>query len=155
MPKRSAGLLPFRLSTDGTIELLLVHPGGPLWATKDEGAWSIAKGEYEEGEDPTSAAEREFREELGVAAPPGTRIDLGEIRQPGGKRVRVWAVGAPDLAVDQLTSNHFELEWPPKSGKLQTFPEVDRAQWFPVVTARQKLLRGQVEFVDRLIARLS
>ena len=153
MPPPSAGLLPYRLRDGGMVELMLVHPGGPLWARKDEGAWSVAKGEYLAGEDPEEAADREFAEEIGQAAPAGPRIDLGEIRQPSGKRVRVWAVEA-DLDVDTIVSNEFELEWPPRSGEMRRFPEVDRAAWMPVATARIKLLKGQVGFVDRLMARL-
>src|ERR1700692_2921467 len=105
MPRRSAGLLPFRIVGGGRLELFLVHPGGPLWANKDEHAWSIAKGEYDEGEEASSAAEREFAEELGVAPPPGPRMDLGEIKQPSGKLVRAWAVHAPTFDVTEVASN--------------------------------------------------
>jgi len=150
MPKRSAGLLPYRIAGAEPLELFLVHPGGPLWAKRDEQAWSIAKGEYGEGDEPSVAAEREFAEELGVAAPLGRRIDLGEIKQASGKLVRVWAVEAEEFHVEQVASNKFELEWPPKSGHHQLFPEVDRAEWMSAATARRKLVKGQVAFIDRL-----
>jgi predicted NUDIX family NTP pyrophosphohydrolase len=150
MPRRSAGLLPFRVVGGDGIELFLVHPGGPLWANKDDHAWSIAKGEYQVGEEAPSAAEREFAEELGVPPPPGPRVDLGEIRQPSGKLVRAWAVHAPTFDVAQVLSNQFELEWPPKSGRRQLFPEVDRAAWMSAARAGQKLVKGQIAFIDRL-----
>ena len=150
MPKRSAGLLPYRLGEDGTLELFIVHPGGPFWMNKDEGAWSIAKGEYDESEQPRVAADREFTEEIGVPPPGGIRVDLGEIRQASGKRVRVWAIEAPHFDVEQVVSNEFELEWPPGSGRHRLFPEVDRAEWTPVATARRRLIGAQVAFVDRL-----
>jgi predicted NUDIX family NTP pyrophosphohydrolase len=118
------------------------------------GAWSVAKGEYGEDEEPASAAEREFAEELGVAAPPGPRIDLGQVVQSGGKQVRAWAVEAPDFAVDRVVSNTFEMEWPPRSGERRSFPEVDRADWVSATTARLKLVGAQVAFVDRLLAHL-
>jgi predicted NUDIX family NTP pyrophosphohydrolase len=150
MAPRSAGLLPYRFGAGRMLELLIVHPGGPFWAKKDDGAWSIAKGEYELGADPQEAANREFVEELGLGLPPGPRVDLGEIRQPGGKLVHVWAVEA-DFEVDVIVSNQVELEWPPRSGVRMTFPEVDRAAWMSVASAKQKLLKGQVAFVDRLV----
>jgi predicted NUDIX family NTP pyrophosphohydrolase len=150
MPKQSAGLLPYRYSAGG-VELLIVHPGGPLWARRDDAAWSIAKGEFEPGEDAAAAAEREFLEELGFPAPAGERIDLGEIRQPSGKRVRVWAVQAPDLDAGNVTSISFEMQWPPRSGQKQSFPEVDRAEWVSPDSARRKLVKGQLGFVDRLL----
>ena len=148
MPKRSAGLLMYRRS-HRTLELLLVHPGGPFWAKKDEGAWSIPKGEYDDGEDVRAVAKREFAEEVG-AVPDGALVDLGEVVQGGGKRVRAFALEG-DFDVVRLQSNTFELEWPPKSGRRQTFPEVDRAAWFAPDTARQKILAGQRPFIDRLI----
>lgn len=154
MPRRSAGLLPYRIADDGTLLLFVVHPGGPFWAQKDEGAWSVAKGEYVEGEEASAAAEREFAEEVGVPAPPGPRIHLGTVEQSGRKVVSVWAVEASDFEVRQVVSNQFELEWPPKSGRLRSFPEVDRAEWMPAATARVKLVKAQVAFVDRLIDRL-
>jgi predicted NUDIX family NTP pyrophosphohydrolase len=154
VPKRSAGLLPFRLVAGPVLELFVVHPGGPLWAAKDEGAWSVAKGEYDEDEEAAVAAEREFAEEIGVAAPPGPRIDLGEVTQASGKRVRAWAVEAPEFEVTQVVSNTFEMVWPPRSGRLQSFPEVDRAEWMAAARARSRLHPAQVELVDRLVAHL-
>ena len=152
MPRRSAGLLPFRVASDGTLELFLVHPGGPLWATRDEHSWSVAKGEYGDGEPALAAAEREFTEEVGVDPPPGPRIDLGEITQAGGKVVRAWAVEAAAFTVGPVASNTFEMEWPPRSGRMASFPEVDRAEWMPADRARQRLVRAQLELVDRLEA---
>ena len=154
MPRRSAGLLPFRIAPDGVLHLFVVHPGGPFWARKDVGAWSVAKGEYGEDEEASVAAEREFLEEVGVPAPTGPRVDLGRVEQAGGKVVRVWAVDAPQFGIDQVVSNHFDMEWPPKSGRHRSFPEVDRAEWMSVATARVKLNAAQVAFVDRLLDRL-
>jgi predicted NUDIX family NTP pyrophosphohydrolase len=151
VPKLSAGLLPYRVSGDGVLEVFIAHPGGPFWARKDEHAWSVTKGEYEETDDAAAAAEREFEEEIGVPAPPGLWVDLGQIRQSSGKLVTAWAVEAPDFDVDRVVSNTFETEWPPKSGRLQSFPEVDRAEWVSAATAREKLVKGQVAFIDRLI----
>jgi predicted NUDIX family NTP pyrophosphohydrolase len=149
VPKLSAGLLVYR-SIDGDQEVLLVHPGGPFWAKKDDGAWSVPKGEYEPGEDPLAVALREFREELGMDPPDtGAPVPLGEIRQPGGKRVTAWALEG-DVDVSDVRSNTFEMEWPPGSGRTGEFPEVDRAAWFGLEDARRKLLRGQVDFLDRL-----
>jgi predicted NUDIX family NTP pyrophosphohydrolase len=152
MPKYSAGLLPYRVTESGTLEVLLVHPGGPFWAKKDEGAWSIPKGEYEPSAEPNplAVAEREFAEELGTQAPRGDRLKLGELKQPGGKRVVAWTVRC-DLDVSKVTSNSFEMEWPPRSGTMQSFPEVDRAAWFSLSEARLKLLKGQQPFLDRLV----
>jgi predicted NUDIX family NTP pyrophosphohydrolase len=153
MPKYSAGLLPYRVARSGSLEVLLVHPGGPFWAKKDEGAWSIPKGEYEPAEepDPVAVAEREFAEELGKEAPRhGDRLPLGELKQPSSKRIVAWAI-ACDLDVSEVSSNSFEIEWPPRSGTIQSFPEVDRAEWFSLGEARAKLLRGQVPFLDRLM----
>ena len=132
------------------LEVLLVHPGGPFWARKDTGAWSIPKGEIAEDEDPFEAAIREAREELGVAVD-GDFVALTPVRQAGGKLVRAWAVKA-DLDPAAVRSNTFELEWPPKSGRTQTFPEVDRAAWFPLDEARHKILGGQVPLLDELAA---
>jgi len=132
--------------------LLLVHPGGPFWAKKDLGAWSIPKGEYQEGEEPLAAARRELCEELG-ALPSGEFWDLGTLVQPGKKEIIAWAVEA-DFPVEDLKSNTFELEWPPKSGTKKQFPEVDRAEWLNPADARKKILPGQVEFIDRLLARI-
>ena len=149
MPKLSAGLLVYR-RRDGGPEVLLVHPGGPYWAKKDDGAWSIPKGEYESGEDPLEVASREFREELGTDPPDlGSPMFLGELRQPSGKIVSAWAVQG-DVDVSDVHSNTFTMEWPPRSGRTAEFPEVDRAGWFDLETARMKLLRGQLGFIDRL-----
>lgn len=148
MVKRSAGLLLYRI-TDGTVEVLLVHPGGPFWKNKDAGAWSIAKGEYGEGEDALAVARREFEEELGVAAPDADYRPLGEVRQAGGKSVTAWAVEG-DFDPAMVRSNTFEIEWPPKSGKRALFPEVDRAAWFSIDEAREKILKGQLAFLERL-----
>lgn len=154
MPKRSAGLLVYREGSDG-IELLLVHPGGPFWAKRDDGAWSIPKGEHDAGEDPLDVAVREFEEELGVPPPSvDGAVALGELRQPSGKRVTAWAVEG-DVDVSDVRSNTFETEWPPRSGRTQSFPEVDRAGWFGPDEARRKLLPGQVAFLDRLQERLA
>ena len=149
MPKRSAGLLVYRRVGDEP-EVLLVHPGGPYWARKDEGAWSVPKGEYEEGEDPLEVAIREFAEELGADPPDSNAaVDLGELRQPGGKLVRVWSLEG-DLDVTATTSNTFEMEWPPRSGRTAEFPEVDRAGWFGLDEAREKLNPAQAALLDRL-----
>jgi predicted NUDIX family NTP pyrophosphohydrolase len=150
-PRRSAGILLFRRGGDG-LEVLLVHPGGPFWAKRDEGVWSIPKGEYEPDEEPLDAALREFAEELGTAAPDGDPLDLGEIRQKSGKLVRAWALEG-DLDSDGITSNTFTIEWPPRSGRMSEFPEVDRAEWFTTERAREKLNAAQVELLDRLIDR--
>jgi predicted NUDIX family NTP pyrophosphohydrolase len=152
MARRSAGLLLYR-RRDGAVELLLVHPGGPLWARRDAGAWSIPKGEVGEGEDPRAVALREFEEETGHPAPRGELVALGEVRQRGGKLVTAWAA-AGDLDPAAITSNTFTLEWPPRSGRRREFPEVDRAGWFDPATAREKLLAAQAELVDRLLAAL-
>jgi predicted NUDIX family NTP pyrophosphohydrolase len=154
MPKRSAGLLPFRIAADGGLELFVVHPGGPFWANKEDGAWSVAKGEYGEDEAASVAAEREFAEEVGRPAPPGPRIDLGQVKQSGGKLVTVWAVEAPHFEVGQVVSNQFEMEWPPRSGRLQSFPEVDRAEWMSAAMAGVKLVKTQTAFIDRLMDHL-
>lgn len=150
MPKLSAGVLVYR-ARDGVVEVLIAHPGGPFWARKDDGAWSIPKGEYDDGDDPWAAAQREFREELGLPVPDGPRVDFGPQKQPSGKVVTAFAVGG-DLDVTDARSNTFELEWPKGSGKVREFPEVDRVAWFPVAQARAKLLKGQRAFLDRLMA---
>lgn len=160
-PRRSAGILLFRRTrsgADGGIEVLLVHPGGPFWARRDEGAWSIPKGEYgvdgdDPDEQPLAAALREFEEETGLPAPAGEPIALGTVKQPGEKFVTAWAVEGT-LDADRIVSNVFELEWPPRSGRLAAFPEVDRAAWLAVPEARAKILRGQAGFLDRLLAAL-
>ena len=151
MAKRSAGILLYRLSPRG-LELLLVHPGGPFWARKDLGAWSIPKGEYAPGEDPLAAARRELEEETGMRVE-GDFMPLGELVSPGRKIVTAFALEG-DCDPAALRSNTFELEWPPRSGRRQSFPEVDRAQWFSPEEARQKILAGQSEFIARLIAGL-
>jgi predicted NUDIX family NTP pyrophosphohydrolase len=149
MPVTSAGLLLFRTTDDGTRQVLLVHPGGPLWRNRDDGAWSIPKGVVEADDDPAATADREYAEELGSPPPAGTRIDLGQITQKGGKRVRAWAV-AGDFDVDRVRSNTFEMEWPRGSGRIGSFPEIDRAAWFTLTEARDKLLDAQCPFLDRL-----
>jgi predicted NUDIX family NTP pyrophosphohydrolase len=148
MPKRSAGILLYR-RRGGAIELLLVHPGGPFWARKDAGAWSIPKGEYSAPEDALTVARRELEEETGLAAR-GDFLPLGEVVQPGRKIVSAWALEG-DFDPAALRSNTFELEWPPRSGRRQTFPEVDRAQWFSPEEAREKILPGQIAFIRRLL----
>lgn len=149
MAEHSAGILLYRHRT-GLLEVLLVHPGGPFWARKDEGAWSVPKGLYDPGsEDPFEAARREFEEETGGAVV-GDATDLGAVRQPSDKRVRVFAVEG-DLDVSTLRSNTFSIEWPPRSGRQSEFPEVDRGEWFDLVTARRKVLPGQAPFLDRLV----
>jgi predicted NUDIX family NTP pyrophosphohydrolase len=155
--KLSAGLLLYRRANqDGEIvlEVLLAHMGGPFWARKDDGAWSIPKGEYEPGQDPFAAAKREFEEELGSAAPQVVYHDLGGVRQPSGKLVTAWAAEADFDAAGAL-SNTFELEWPPGSGHLRSFPEIDKAGWFTVQVARVKLARGQRPLIDRLVHMLA
>jgi len=143
----SAGILMYR-GTGASLEVLLVHPGGPFWRNKDDGAWSIPKGEIGAGENPEDVARREFLEELG-SAPPRPLRPLGEIRQSGGKRVHAFMV-AGDLDVAAVTSNTFEMEWPPRSGRRQTFPEVDRAGWFLLPAARVKILASQCPLLARL-----
>jgi predicted NUDIX family NTP pyrophosphohydrolase len=148
--KHSAGLLLHRA---GGAEVLLGHMGGPFWARRDDGGWSIPKGEYEPDEPPLQAAYREFVEELGLPVPTGELADLGEVRQSSGKIVTVWALAA-DLDLAEFAPGTFELEWPRGSGRLQAFPEIDRAAWLDVATARRKLVSGQVAFLDRLAAAL-
>jgi predicted NUDIX family NTP pyrophosphohydrolase len=137
-----------RPGRDG-IEVLLVHPGGPFWRKRDDGAWSIPKGEIEAGEQPIDVARREFQEELGLPAPMGELAPLGSVRQGGGKVVHAWALRS-DVDVRDVRSGTFEMEWPPRSGQLQAFPEVDRAEWFDLATARRKILPAQAAFLDRL-----
>lgn len=152
MPKQSAGILLYRIHGAQT-EVFLVHPGGPYWANKDIAGWSLPKGEFTESEEPLAAAEREFREETGHAVT-GPFLPLGTIKQTGGKIVHAWAAeGECDPA--QIVSNTFELEWPPKSGRRVTFPEIDRAGWFSLEDAAVKLHKGQVEFLTRLQALLN
>jgi predicted NUDIX family NTP pyrophosphohydrolase len=153
MAARSAGLLLHKFR-EGSIELLLVHPGGPFWRKRDEGAWSIPKGEIGEGQEPLAVALREFEEELGTS-PPGTAcIPLGSVRQAGGKVVQAWTAPG-ELDVASVRSNTFDLEWPPRSGRIVSFPEVDQAAWVDPDSARRLLLPGQRPFVDRLKAVLS
>ncbi|HET7416262.1 MAG TPA: NUDIX domain-containing protein [Solirubrobacterales bacterium] len=152
--KRSAGILLYRRGEGGT-QFLLVHPGGPFWAKKDAGAWSIPKGQIEAEEEPRACAIRELEEELGPAPEldPEQLLELGSIRQRAGKVVEAWASEA-DFDPATLASNTFAMEWPPRSGKQQEFPEVDRAEWFDLAGAREKILPAQAEFLDRLLARL-
>lgn len=150
--KRSAGLLVFR-RTDAGIEVLIGHMGGPFWARKDDGAWSIPKGEYEPDEQPQVAARREFVEELGLPPPDGELLDLGEVRQSGGKTVIVWAVEG-DLDPADVVPGTFEMEWPRGSGRIQEFPETDRVDWFELDAARAKVVAAQRAFLDRLAVRI-
>jgi len=151
MPKQSAGILMFR-RTGTTPEVLLVHPGGPFWANKDTGAWSIPKGLYQQGQDPLSAARREFEEETGSSVQ-GKFIELGSFKQPGGKIITAWAIER-DFDVTKFKSNVFSMEWPPRSGKIRDFPEVDRARWFALDEAMGKVTKGQVPILAKLRARL-
>jgi predicted NUDIX family NTP pyrophosphohydrolase len=151
----SAGILFYR-TRGSELELLLAHPGGPFWAKKEEGAWSIPKGEIEGGEEPVAGALRELAEELGPAAPrlaPETLIDLGSVRQKAGKVVHGWAAEA-DFDPEALDCESFSIEWPPRSGRQQEFPEVDRVAWYDADTARRKLIAAQAAFVDRLLDQL-
>jgi predicted NUDIX family NTP pyrophosphohydrolase len=150
--KRSAGILLYRLGSGGP-EVLLVHPGGPFWARRDAGVWSIPKGEYEDGDDPLACALREFEEETGSTLPPGELVELDDVKQKGGKVVTAWAAEG-DLDADAVRSNSFTMEWPPRSGRTAGFPEVDRAGWFGIDEAREKLNPAQAEFLDRLVERL-
>lgn len=153
--KRSAGILLFRDGSAGAPEFLLVHPGGPFWAKRDAGAWSIPKGQIEDGEDPRDCALREIEEELGTLPPlvPDELVALGSVRQRAGKVVEAWA-GEADFDTAGLASNTFEMEWPPRSGREQEFPEVDRAEWFDLAEARRRILPAQAEFLDRLVTHL-
>jgi predicted NUDIX family NTP pyrophosphohydrolase len=151
--KQSAGLLMFRRTADRGVEVLLAHPGGPYWARKDDGAWTLPKGEVEDGEDALACAQREFREETGWPAA-GPFMALGEVRQKSGKRVRAWGFEG-DLDPAQLARNLFELEWPPRTGQLRQFPEVDRVGWFGLDAAGAKLLPAQLPFLERLAAALA
>lgn len=152
MKRTSAGLALYRRKGDAC-EIFLVHPGGPFWKKKDDGAWSFPKGEYEEGDDALAAARREFAEEVGVEVN-GEFIDLGSVEQKGGKIVRVWAVQG-DCDASAIRSNTFSMEWPPGSGRQQAFPEVDRAGWFAPEDARRKVIGAQAVFVDRLLGLLA
>jgi len=152
--RRSAGLLLYRRQSDAGIEVLLVHPGGPLWARRQDGAWSIPKGELGPGEDPLPAAEREFAEELGALPPRGPLLDLGEVTQASRKVVLAWALEG-DLDVDAVQSNPVVMEWPPRSGRTITFPEVDQARWFALGEARRLINPAQAALLDRLVDRLA
>lgn len=152
MPKLSAGVLLHR-DVAGGVEVLIGHPGGPFWARRDDGAWSIPKGEFVVGEDPWTAAQREFAEEIGTPVPEAPCVPLGEARQPGGKLLTVFAVGA-DLDISGFRSNTVTMEWPRGSGRVLEFPELDRVAWLAADQARLKLLTGQRVFVDRLRAAL-
>ena len=148
MAKRSAGLLMYRRTISGEVEVFLVHPGGPFWAKKDKGAWSICKGEYADGEQALEAAKREFEEETGFRAQ-GEFFELGEVKQAGGKIVSAWAF-AGDCDPAKLVSNPFRMEWPPRSGRMVEYPEVDRGGWFRMAQAREQILKSQEPFLDRL-----
>jgi len=150
MAKLSAGLLMFR-RCGADLQVFLVHPGGPFWKKKDHGAWSIPKGEYEKGEDPLDAAKREFEEETGIK-PEGEFIALDQMKQPSGKVITAWAFEG-DCSPKALRSNTFSMEWPPKSGRKQEFPEVDRADWFTLDDARKRIVKGQIGFLDQLMTR--
>jgi predicted NUDIX family NTP pyrophosphohydrolase len=150
MAKLSAGLLMFR-KCGADLQVFLVHPGGPFWKKKDHGAWSIPKGEYEKGEDPLDAAKREFEEETGIK-PEGEFIALDQMKQPSGKVITAWAFEG-DCSPKALRSNTFSMEWPPKSGRKQEFPEVDRADWFTLDDARKRIVKGQIGFLDQLMTR--
>jgi len=149
--RRSAGILLYRVAAGGP-EVLLVHPGGPFWAKKDLGAWSIPKGEYEPDEDPRACALREFEEETGSAPSPGELADLGTVKQKAGKVVQAWALEG-DLDPAGIQSNTFSMQWPPRSGRMQEFPEVARAEWFDLDQARQRINPAQAAFLDRLMSR--
>jgi predicted NUDIX family NTP pyrophosphohydrolase len=153
MAKRSAGLLMYRRLDPGELEVFLVHPGGPFWAKKDMGAWSICKGQYAEGEPPLEAARREFEEETGFAAE-GNFLELGDVRQAGGKIVSAWAFEG-DCDPAKLVSNLCQVEWPPRSGRLIEIPEVDRGGWFSIAQARERILKSQAPFLERLICAFS
>ncbi len=154
MPRRSAGILLYRRTPTGCLEVLLAHPGGPIWKHRDTGAWTLPKGEYEPGEEAEAVARREFEEETGHPAPDGPAIDLGEIRQKGGKIVAAWAIEG-DLDPALASSNTFPLEWPPRSGRWIDVPEIDRVAWFSPDDARIRLKETQVPLVERLLDALS
>lgn len=152
-PRRSAGILLYRRASDGSVEVLLGHPGGPIWAKRDEGVWSVPKGEYEPDETAWDVARREFEEETGHPVPDEAPIDLGEIRQKGGKLVVAYALQG-DLDPTAAHSNTFEFEWPPRSGLSITIPEIDRVAWFGPDEARRRIKESQIPFVDRLLVAL-
>jgi predicted NUDIX family NTP pyrophosphohydrolase len=152
MAKQSAGIFVYRKGDTG-YEVLIVHPGGPFWAKKDDGSWSIPKGEFEDPEQPLAAAKREFQEETNLAPPAGEYKNLGEAKQSSGKVVHAFAIEA-DVNLEHFKSNMFEMEWPPKSGKKQEFPENDKAAWVLLATAQQKLVKGQVPLLEALASTL-
>jgi predicted NUDIX family NTP pyrophosphohydrolase len=141
----------YRRRKEGQLEVLLAHPGGPLWKGNNDHAWSIPKGEYQEGQDALAEAEREFVEEIGVSPPSGPRIDLGTVSQAGRKKVHAWAIEAGSWAVGQLVSNEFEMEWPPGSSRMAMFPEIDRIAWMMISEARACVVSAQADFFDRLL----
>lgn len=147
MPRKSAGILVFKKIKDG-LGILLVHPGGPFWSKKDLNSWSVPKGEFDENEEAFDAARREFKEETGFI-PEGEFIRLEPVKQAGGKLVYTWAVEG-DIDVSMIKSNLFKMEWPPKSGKFKEFPEIDRAEWFPIETAKTKIIKGQIPILENL-----
>jgi predicted NUDIX family NTP pyrophosphohydrolase len=150
--KQSAGILVYR-KKDTSVEVLIVHPGGPFWAKKDKGAWSLPKGEFVEGEKGLSAAKREFKEELGLEPPEGTYTEMGSVKNKSGKTIHAWTIEG-DVDVSAITSNTITIEWPPRSGKQQEFPEVDKAGWFSLEKAKEKLNPAQAAFIDRLVQTL-
>ena len=150
LSKLSAGILAYNVSPGGELKVLLVHPGGPFWKNKDEGAWSIPKGEYTQDEEALTAAKREFKEEVGIELPGGDFVPLKAVKIKSGKLIAAWAIQA-DINIDDIQSNHFEMEWPPRSGKKQFFPEVDKAGWFSIEEAKIKITSGQVSFLDQLV----
>ncbi|KAA0024485.1 NUDIX domain-containing protein [Antrihabitans cavernicola] len=148
----SAGVLVYKVE-DGALRVLIAHMGGPFWARKDEHAWSIPKGECDDGEDPRTAAAREYREEIGSPVPAGQLVDLGVFKQSSSKKIAAYAVEG-DVDVGGIESNTFDMEWPPRSGRTQSFPEIDRAEWADCATARTKLVKGQVPVLNRLVTLL-
>ena len=152
MKKQSAGILLYKV-TKGNLTVLLVHPGGPFWARKDAGAWSVPKGEFSDDEAPEAAARREFGEELGMPLPSGTLMELGDVRMSSGKIIYAWALEG-DLDMSAIKSNTFTMEWPPKSGQQQTFPEADKAAWFDMTSAQTKINTAQSTFLHRLAEKL-
>jgi predicted NUDIX family NTP pyrophosphohydrolase len=152
LPKLSAAILLFRKRSSG-LQVLLVHPGGPFWKNKDLGAWSIPKGEYTEEEDPLAAAKREFVEETGIEVK-GDFLSLGSFKQPSGKKITAWALQG-DCSLADVRSNTFTMEWPPKSGRQQEFPEIDRAEWFDLAEAHKRILKGQAAILDCLKSQLN
>ncbi|MFI8632647.1 NUDIX domain-containing protein [Microbacterium sp. NPDC077663] len=151
MATHSAGILLYRLDGEGGVSAFVAHMGGPYWAKKDEGAWSIPKGELEDGEDALDAAKREFREELGVDAPEADYAELGTFAYSSGKRVTVFVADGAGFDADEFTFGEFEMEWPPRSGRSASFPEVDRAEWMPLARARERVVKGQRPALDRLV----